>query len=177
MFMPPTVPRSPSRHSIGSALSTVSNDHQRCVARRTAATTPSAIKAHRRSSQSLGRTDRPKLSGRSELAAAFRYMLARWPALIRCLDDGRLSLDNNPAERALRGVAIGRKNYLFAGSDRRRRTGRRHVLPHRDRQAQWHRSGSLFARCPRPHRRPPEQSYRRTPAVELAASRAGRAAA
>jgi hypothetical protein len=59
----------------------------------------------------------PKLSGRSELAAAFRYMLARWLALNRCFNDGRLSLDNNPAERALRGVAIGRKNYLFAGSD------------------------------------------------------------
>jgi transposase len=51
----------------------------------------------------------PKLSGRSELAAAFRYMLARWLALTQCFDDGRLSLDNNPAERALRGVAIGRK--------------------------------------------------------------------
>jgi transposase len=60
----------------------------------------------------------PKLSGRSELAKAFRYMLARWPALLRCFDDGRLALDNNPAERALRGVAVGRKNYLFAGSDR-----------------------------------------------------------
>jgi hypothetical protein len=60
----------------------------------------------------------PKLSGRSELAAAFRYMLARWLALTRCFEDGRLSLDNNPAERALRGVAIGRKNYLFAGSNR-----------------------------------------------------------
>ena len=60
----------------------------------------------------------PKLSARSELAAAFRYMLSRWLALIRCFDDGRLALDNNPAERALRGVAIGRKNYLFAGSDR-----------------------------------------------------------
>jgi len=59
----------------------------------------------------------PKLSRKSELAAAFRYMRARWPALTRCFDDGRLSLDNNPAERALRGVAIGRKNYLFAGSD------------------------------------------------------------
>lgn len=59
----------------------------------------------------------PKLSARSELTAAFRYMLARWLALTRCFDDGRLSLDNNPAERALRGVAIGRKNYLFAGSD------------------------------------------------------------
>jgi transposase len=59
----------------------------------------------------------PKLSRKSELAAAFRYMRARWPALTRCFDDGRLGLDNNPAERALRGVAIGRKNYLFAGSD------------------------------------------------------------
>jgi transposase len=59
-----------------------------------------------------------KLSGKSELAAAFRYMRARWPALVRCFDDGRLALDNNPAERALRGVAVGRKNWLFAGSDR-----------------------------------------------------------
>ncbi len=58
-----------------------------------------------------------KLSRKSELAAAFRYMRGRWPALGRCFDDGRLALDNNPAERALRGVAIGRKNYLFAGSD------------------------------------------------------------
>ena len=58
-----------------------------------------------------------KLSRKSELAAAFRYMRGRWAALIRCFDDGHLALDNNPAERALRGVAIGRKNYLFAGSD------------------------------------------------------------
>ena len=58
-----------------------------------------------------------KLSRKSELAAAFRYMRARWAALVRCFDDGRLALDNNPAERALRCVAIGRKNYLFAGSD------------------------------------------------------------
>jgi transposase len=42
----------------------------------------------------------------------------RWTALMRCFDDGRLALDNNAAERALRGVAIGRKNWLFAGSDR-----------------------------------------------------------
>jgi hypothetical protein len=58
-----------------------------------------------------------KLSRKSELAAAFRYMRARWTALGRCFDDGRLTLDNNPAERALRCVAIGRKNWLFAGSD------------------------------------------------------------
>jgi transposase len=60
----------------------------------------------------------PKLSGRSELAAAFRYMRSRWTSLLRCFDDGRLALDNNAAERALRGVAVGRKNWLFAGSDR-----------------------------------------------------------
>ncbi len=59
----------------------------------------------------------PKLSRKSELAKAFRYMRARWKALLRCLDDGRLALDNNPAERALRCLAIGRKNDLFAGSD------------------------------------------------------------
>ena len=58
-----------------------------------------------------------KLSRKSELTAAFRYMRARWIALTRCFDDGRLALDNNPAERAMRCVAIGRKNYLFAGSD------------------------------------------------------------
>ena len=58
-----------------------------------------------------------KLSRKSGLAAAFRYMRSRWTALIRCFDNGRLALDNNPAERALRCVAIGRKNYLFAGSD------------------------------------------------------------
>ena len=58
-----------------------------------------------------------QLSRKSELAQAFRYMRARWIALGRCFDDGRLALDNNPAERALRCIAIGRKNFLFAGSD------------------------------------------------------------
>lgn len=59
----------------------------------------------------------PKLSRRSDLAVAVRYALARWPALTRYADDGRLELDNNAAERSLRGVALGRKNWLFAGSD------------------------------------------------------------
>src|SRR5256714_6498777 len=65
----------------------------------------------------LAETTARQLSRKSELTAAFRYMRARWTALVRCFDDGRLALDNNPAERALRCVAIGRKNYLFAGSD------------------------------------------------------------
>jgi transposase len=60
----------------------------------------------------------PKLSGKSDLAKAFRYMLSRWESLVRYLADGRLAIDNNPAERAMRGVALGRKNYLFAGSDK-----------------------------------------------------------
>ena len=62
-------------------------------------------------------TTLPKLSHRSELAVAIRYALTRWPALTRYVDDGRLEIDNNAAERALRGIAVGRKNWLFAGSD------------------------------------------------------------
>ena len=58
-----------------------------------------------------------RVSKKSELAVAIRYALARWTALTRYCDDGRLEIDNNAAERALRAVALGRKNYLFAGSD------------------------------------------------------------
>jgi transposase len=57
------------------------------------------------------------LSKKSELAVAIRYSLSRWVALTRYRDDGRIEIDNNAAERALRAVALGRKNYLFAGSD------------------------------------------------------------
>jgi transposase len=57
------------------------------------------------------------LSAKSETAAAIRYALSRWRALTRYVDDGHLEIDNSPAERALRAVALGRKNYLFAGSD------------------------------------------------------------
>lgn len=58
-----------------------------------------------------------KLSAKSDLAAAVQYALSRWPALTRFYDDGTIEIDNNAAERALRAVALGRKNYLFAGSD------------------------------------------------------------
>jgi transposase len=58
-----------------------------------------------------------KLSKKSDTAQAVRYALGRWEALLRYVDDGRLEIDNNAAERALRVVALGRKNYLFAGSD------------------------------------------------------------
>jgi transposase len=61
-------------------------------------------------------TMRP-LSKKSELAGAIRYALSRWEALCRYRDDGRAELDNNAAERALRTIALGRKNHLFAGAD------------------------------------------------------------
>jgi transposase len=59
----------------------------------------------------------PKLSRKSDTTAAIRYALTLWEALTRYRDDGHLEIDNNAAERALRAVAVGRKNYLFAGSD------------------------------------------------------------
>jgi transposase len=64
------------------------------------------------------REQRPKLSRGNDLAKAMDYMLKRWPAFTRFLEDGRICLSNNAAERALRGVALGRKSWLFAGSDR-----------------------------------------------------------
>jgi transposase len=57
------------------------------------------------------------ISGRSDLAKAIRYARSRWAALTRYLDDGTLEISNNAAERAIRPLALGRKNYLFAGSD------------------------------------------------------------
>jgi hypothetical protein len=54
---------------------------------------------------------------KSPIGKAAAYALNQWDALTRCLDDGRLALDNNRTERAIRQVAIGRKNWMFAGSD------------------------------------------------------------
>jgi transposase len=58
-----------------------------------------------------------KVSRKSPLAVALHYALGRWAALTRYCENGALEIDNNAAERALRTVAVGRKNYLFAGSD------------------------------------------------------------
>jgi transposase len=58
------------------------------------------------------------LSRHAEVAKAMDYMLKRWTAFTRCLADGRICLSNNAAERALRGIALGRKSWLFAGSER-----------------------------------------------------------
>jgi transposase len=63
------------------------------------------------------RTNVSRLPKKSAVTSAINYALGRWSALLRFCDDGRLEMDNNAAERALRAVALGRKNYLFAGSD------------------------------------------------------------
>ena len=64
------------------------------------------------------RAERAKLSRHAAVAKAMDYMLTRWEAFTRFLDDGRICLTNNAAERALRGLALGRKSWLFAGSER-----------------------------------------------------------
>jgi transposase len=64
------------------------------------------------------RAERARLSRHAAVAKAIDYMLTRWPAFARFLDDGRICLTNNAAERALRGLALGRKSWLFAGSER-----------------------------------------------------------
>ena len=64
------------------------------------------------------RGERARLSRHADVAKAMDYMLKRWDAFTRFLDDGRICLTNNAAERGLRGIALGRKAWLFAGSDR-----------------------------------------------------------
>ena len=68
--------------------------------------------------ESWMRQERAKFSRHNDVARAMDYMLNRWPAFTRFLHDGRICLTNNAAERALRGIALGRKAWLFAGSDR-----------------------------------------------------------
>lgn len=109
-----------------------------------------------------------RISRNHDLAKAINYMLRRWDAFTRFLDDGRVCLSNNAAERSLRCVPLGRKSWLFCGSDR---GGQRAAVAYSliqtcrlndvDPQA-W------LADVPRPHRRPSHQSDRRLAPVELA---------
>ena len=64
------------------------------------------------------RVQREHTSRKSEIGKAIDYTLKRWPALTRFMTDGRICISNNAAERALRGIALGRHNWTFAGSDR-----------------------------------------------------------
>ncbi len=58
-----------------------------------------------------------RIPGKSDLAKAFRYGLSRWPSFTLLLEDGRVAIDNNAAERGMRPIGVGRRNWLFAGSD------------------------------------------------------------
>jgi hypothetical protein len=64
------------------------------------------------------REQRSKLARGNDLAKAIDYIIKRWDAFTLFLDDGRVCLSNNAAERALRGIALGRKSWMFCGSDR-----------------------------------------------------------
>ena len=100
------------------------------------------------------REQRAKLSRGHDLAKAMNYMLKRWASFTRFLDDGRVCLSNNAAERALRGIALGRKSWLFSGSDRGGRRAAAMYTPHRLRQDERRRSAGLARRRARPHRHP-----------------------
>ena len=122
--------------------------------------------------ESWMREQRAKLSRGNDVAKAMDYMLKRWPAFTRFLDDGRICLSNNAAERALRGIALGRKSWLFAGSDRGGQRAAAMYSHHRHGQNEQCRPASLAGRRARPHRRASGQPARRTPAVELATPQA-----
>ena len=107
---------SPRRRSIGSANSTRS---------RTRPASPRLTSGWRIAPQPIALLDaffawaqaaERKLSARSELAEALRYIIKRRTALTRFATDARLEADNNIAENAIRGIALGRRNWLFAGS-------------------------------------------------------------
>ena len=107
------------------------------------------------------------LSRKSDTAAAIRYALSRWRALGRYLDDGSIEIDNSAAERALRVVALGRKNYLFAGSDA---GGERAAAIYSllgSAKLNDLDPGTLSAPCPGAHRRSSGQPHPRTPTLEL----------
>ena len=107
-----------------------------------------------------------KLSAKSALAEAFRYTIKRREALSRFVTDGRLEVDNNIAENAMRGIALGRKNYLFCRLRYRRRPRRIHLHHRADGKAQRRKPGGLSqGYADQDRRRASHQSDRRADAV------------
>ena len=112
---------------------------------------------------------RAALSSKSETAKAMDYGLKRLPAFTRFLHDGRVCLSNNAAERAMRCIAIGRKNWTFRRLGRWWPPRRGDLHPDRDLQAQRRRSPRLARGCPQAPAGPPRQAHPRASAVELVA--------
>ena len=91
------------------------------------------------------RTQRAGPSRHAAVAKATDYMLKRWDGFARFLDDGRICLTNSTAERTLRGICLGCKSWLFAGSDRRGKQAPVMLHPHRHRKAQRRRLQAWLA--------------------------------
>jgi hypothetical protein len=96
---------------------------------------------------------------KSAAAGAIQYAFNRWDALLTYAEDGVMEMDNNAAERALLGVALGRQNYLFIGSDPGDERAAA-LQPDRGRQTRRSRSRSVPTACVRPYRRPPSEPSR-----------------
>jgi hypothetical protein len=111
-----------------------------------------------------------KLPGKSDLAGAIQYARSRWHALTRYLDDGRLEISNNAAENQIRPAALGRKNWLFCGSDAGGERAAAFYTLVRNRPAQRPRARGMAHRRHRAHRCPSDQPARRIPALELVAT-------
>ena len=114
------------------------------------------------------REQRAKLSRGNDVAKAMDYMLKRWTVFTRFLDDGRICLSNNAAERGVRGISFGSEVMVVLRFRSRRRASRGHVQPDRHGQDERRRSASLARRRSGPHRRASCPKARRTPAMELA---------
>jgi transposase len=111
------------------------------------------------------RTQYAKLSRHSDVAKTMNYMLTRWDTFARFLDDGRICLTNNAAERSLRGIALGRKSWPFGGSDR---GGERAAVMYTLIQTARLNDASLALRRPLPHQRSQHSAARPFVALELA---------
>jgi transposase len=105
------VTRMDALFEIERAITGFSPDHRLAVRQEKSAPLVTAL-------ESWMRTERARLSRHAPVAKAMDYMLRRWDSFTVFLRDGRVCLTNNAAERALRGIALGRKSWLFAGSDR-----------------------------------------------------------
>ena len=117
-----------------------------------------------------------EVSQKSGLAEAIRYALSHWEGLTRFLSDGRIEIDNNIVERTMRPIGLGRRNYLFAGSDEGGRTWSIIASLINSAKTQWNRSAGISDRCARAHRlrTHQDQPAPRTPAVVLEGSASSR---
>ena len=109
-----------------------------------------------------------KLSRGNDLVKAMQYMLKRWPAFTLFLEDGRVCLSNNAAERGLRGIAFGKKIVVVLPFRPRGPACGRHVQPHRDGEDERRRSADLARRRSLAYRRASRSPAGRVAAVELA---------